>query len=86
LPFKFNLQRYTVGGDFLAVGFAAIQLEPSFKKLRELGIYAHVFCNVGTCVPMHAPGGSGATLGAGAGAGAGAGSSVGLFTLNPVDP
>ena len=62
--------RDAVGGDFLAVGFAAIQLEPSFQKLRDLGIYAHVFANVGTCVPIGTPGTNGTAAKAAAGAAA----------------
>lgn len=50
------IARDAIGGDFLAVGFAAIQLEPAFEKLRDIGVYAHVFANAGTCVPLGTPG------------------------------
>lgn len=65
--------RDALGGDFLAAGFVAVQLEPSFQKLRDLGIYAHVFANAGTCVLPGAPSGGAGAGGGGAGAGAGAG-------------
>ena len=64
--------RDAVGGDFLAVGFAALQLEPTWQKLRDLGIYAHVFANVGTCVPLPTPGTDAAAAAPASSSGAGA--------------
>ena len=47
--------RDALGGDLLAQGFAALQLELPFRQLRDIGIYAHVFANAGaasTFIPL----------------------------------
>ena len=46
------LPRDQLGGDVMASLFLSAQLEPSWKKLREIGAYAHAFVNAGTLVPF----------------------------------
>lgn len=46
------LARDQLGGDVMASLFLSAQLEPSWKKLREIGAYAHAFVNAGTLVPF----------------------------------
>ena len=48
--------RDALGGDFLAVAFASVQMEPAWKKLRDVGCYAHAFVNAGTCEAAPTPG------------------------------
>ena len=49
------ISRDALGGDLLAVGFVAVQLEPAFKKLRDIGCYAHAFVNAGALAPYPKP-------------------------------
>jgi len=45
------LSRDSVGGDIVGSLFVSAQLEPRWRKLREIGAYGHAFVNAGTLVP-----------------------------------
>lgn len=44
------LQRDSLGGDVVGSVFLQAQVEPTWKKLREIGAYGHAFVNAGTLV------------------------------------
>ena len=45
------LSRDALGGDIIGSLFVSAQLEPTWRKLRDVGAYAHAFLNAGTLVP-----------------------------------
>ena len=45
------LSRDALGGDIVGSLFVSAQLEPTWRKLRDVGAYAHAFVNAGTLVP-----------------------------------